>query len=513
MAYDTATGQQVAEIRDGTTCSSHDSLLIAGDGMSERLIVFPDERGSPHSRTDFRGFIGGFPEELRAYDIGGAQPSQQPVWRLGPAAEVGFDAVLGVSSWTAPDRPPTWAPSPGVATDDSLIFATVTFTGEGTGEGIVELVELALADGTELGRTELPMPNEEDADGNPTPMEPQIYLWYDLIVSDDTLLVAAPSERRGRSTDTLSSRVGFLAAFDVTGRLSGDPLWFKEGSRTEGFTAWRYPVISDGAVVGQPVNQNLQRPPIEPLEAYDLRTGELRFIADGRQCPVEGCAPSHLRGQGISDANGAIYTRAFVSQAPWAVNALVKLDATGSETWRFTDRDLAQAHTGQPQDDADPGSLPFTFTDQNPTVGPIADDGTLLLFALGNNSAVGSAEIRSTIVAIDNSGGLAQAPAPTPDPTPDPTPVPTFTDVDPANVHAPGINAVAAAGITTGCAPGRFCPADNVTRAQMATFLYRALLQDPAPAPQPDPTPKPGPDPGPDARSHPGPRAHPGPDA
>lgn len=37
------------------------------------------------------------------------------------------------------------------------------------------------------------------------------------------------------------------------------------------------------------------------------------------------------------------------------------------------------------------------------------------------------------------------------------------------------IDALAAAGITDGCAPGRFCPDDPVTRAQVATFLVNAF--------------------------------------
>ena len=59
-----------------------------------------------------------------------------------------------------------------------------------------------------------------------------------------------------------------------------------------------------------------------------------------------------------------------------------------------------------------------------------------------------------------------------------------FTDVDPDSSHAAGIDALAAAGITVGCAtePLRYCPHSPVTRAQMATFLTRALQLDPAPA-------------------------------
>jgi len=34
---------------------------------------------------------------------------------------------------------------------------------------------------------------------------------------------------------------------------------------------------------------------------------------------------------------------------------------------------------------------------------------------------------------------------------------------------------VAAAGITSGCAPNKYCPDDPVSRGQMASFLVRAL--------------------------------------
>jgi hypothetical protein len=49
-----------------------------------------------------------------------------------------------------------------------------------------------------------------------------------------------------------------------------------------------------------------------------------------------------------------------------------------------------------------------------------------------------------------------------------------FTD-DNGTTHEASINALAAAGITQGCGSGVFCPNDPVTRAQMASFLSRAL--------------------------------------
>ena len=48
-----------------------------------------------------------------------------------------------------------------------------------------------------------------------------------------------------------------------------------------------------------------------------------------------------------------------------------------------------------------------------------------------------------------------------------------FIDDD-GSIHEPNIERLAAAGITGGCAPQRFCPAAPVSRAQMASFLARA---------------------------------------
>ena len=55
------------------------------------------------------------------------------------------------------------------------------------------------------------------------------------------------------------------------------------------------------------------------------------------------------------------------------------------------------------------------------------------------------------------------------------------------SVHEASIDALAAAGITMGCGTGllRYCPGDPVTRAQMATFLHRALAGHDAEAPEP----------------------------
>ncbi len=55
-----------------------------------------------------------------------------------------------------------------------------------------------------------------------------------------------------------------------------------------------------------------------------------------------------------------------------------------------------------------------------------------------------------------------------------------FTD-DTDNVHEGAINALAELGITIGCGEGVYCPARGVSRAEMATFLFRALDLQPVP--------------------------------
>jgi hypothetical protein len=69
-----------------------------------------------------------------------------------------------------------------------------------------------------------------------------------------------------------------------------------------------------------------------------------------------------------------------------------------------------------------------------------------------------------------------------------PTELDSFVD-DSASVFASAINRLAAAGISKGCNPpanDRFCPESPVTRAEMASFLSRALdLPTPSVAPRP----------------------------
>ena len=56
-----------------------------------------------------------------------------------------------------------------------------------------------------------------------------------------------------------------------------------------------------------------------------------------------------------------------------------------------------------------------------------------------------------------------------------PPATPTFGDVPPSDAAYPFVEALAASGITAGCAGGNYCPDANLTRRQMAVFLAKAL--------------------------------------
>jgi len=59
-----------------------------------------------------------------------------------------------------------------------------------------------------------------------------------------------------------------------------------------------------------------------------------------------------------------------------------------------------------------------------------------------------------------------------------------FNDVDDTSSHIDGITWVKDAGVSVGCDNnGNYCPGDNVTRAQMGTFMYRLSGNDPNTSP------------------------------
>jgi hypothetical protein len=98
-----------------------------------------------------------------------------------------------------------------------------------------------------------------------------------------------------------------------------------------------------------------------------------------------------------------------------------------------------------------------------------------------------------------------------------------FFGDDNDSAHQGDINRLAAAGITGGCAPNRFCPSASISRGQMAAFIHRAMTRagtgstfgadadstgeeaTPAPTAEPVPEPTPTVEPSPSASPEPTP--------
>jgi hypothetical protein len=88
-----------------------------------------------------------------------------------------------------------------------------------------------------------------------------------------------------------------------------------------------------------------------------------------------------------------------------------------------------------------------------------------------------------------------------------------FADDD-GSLHEDNINAVAAADVASGCDTRAFCPRDDVTRAQMATFIVNAVdATEPEPQPSGSPGASPSANPSPSPSSSPSPSPSPSPSA
>jgi len=113
-------------------------------------------------------------------------------------------------------------------------------------------------------------------------------------------------------------------------------------------------------------------------------------------------------------------------------------------------------------DSATPGCGFFSVT---PTAPPlVADNGNSNLWIFLDYSDFSGAVVVNALRVFYH---LQVSPAPV---------TPTFGDVDPSNIFYQYIEALAAAGITSGCdLVPNYCPDRPITRAEMAVFMSRAL--------------------------------------
>ncbi len=308
-------------------------------------------------------------------------------------------------------------PRIGAFTDDSILVPVRT-------DDDFELVELSLLDGSVSNRVTLPT-YEEDGQ---TATDASSLLAANIAVTDGVAVVAAHHVQggvgalHGVELDGTWNETAWTQVFDAPGDLSFSP------TRASGP---RGMAVSDGNIISGAGVTVLFGHAASTGTATDW-SGSIRTAERAAQGGLEI----------ITDANGTIYTNTPFDD-PFQLNhAVTALSPTGGQQWRITRGALLDAIRVDDTDLVAPLRL-----------GPIDADGTLYLHG------------GSDIVAVDDSGGLADTRS-------------RFTDVSPDGVHAGNIERLVAREITSGLTETTYGPDQPVTRAQFATFLVRALGED-----------------------------------
>ena len=279
----------------------------------------------------------------------------------------------------------------------------------------LELVGLSLSDGEVIDRVALPV---LDADGEDTGDLNRLDTAH-LLVSGDQVIAGIRQGSGGRTGAVV--RVD-LSTWNTTILQTIEP---RNSTAASGPTQM--------ALSGNDVVYNSDR---NLLYGNDVTTGEPTSWS-GELAVREGGGGIDF--DVVTDSAGNIYT----AVRDGAVR-LVRFDPTGETDWRVPESAL-QAETGTP-----PGA--------NVRLAGITQAGDLV--AYGQNQ-----DTFGQIYVIDDSGGLAE----------EEQCVLPFTDVRETSVHAVNICRLVERGITSGVAEDRYNPRGDVTRAQMASFLARAL--------------------------------------
>lgn len=300
----------------------------------------------------------------------------------------------------------------GVFTDTTFITAVDIDDG---GNERIDLIEISLDDGSIVNQVEAPTASGV-ASGS-----------FDAVI----LLI---DQSRGTLVASMRSGPGSSPGPSVAGLDLNDDLsqtWIHTDMEREA----RDLTLGDGTVLFQEGARTTA--PGATLQGLSVATGDVTVEGLGA-----GTRP-------LTNPDGSGYT-SWRTPDMTRDRLITGFSAQGEAQWTIPPGRIAGQLNLESEDDLNMGAR---FASLN--MASIGADGTLFVTGSGDG-----------ILALDDTGGLAQAEAP-------------FPDVDPDSVHAPNIADLAARGITTGDADGNYNPNDDVTRAQFATFLVRALEIDP----------------------------------
>lgn len=277
-----------------------------------------------------------------------------------------------------------------------------------------ELTEISLATGAVTRSVELPI-----FDDNGDPTDPSGGFPTSVLIDGSTAVV--------------SYRFG-------TGALSAVDLNSFEVAWTEVFIDAPFDQSGPAALAlsgGNVVSASGAAP--DRLYAHSIANGD----------PASWSTDSNVRNgnaprQYLTDSAGAIYVNTSGPEGGRLDRSVTALSASGVQQWRFNRAGLLDA-TGLTDD--------VNGLKNDLFLGAIDAGGTLYLYR------------EEQVLAIDGSGGLAIA---------DQCELP-FTDVSITSTHGANICRLVELEITGGTTPTTYSPNQQVTRAQMATFLARAL--------------------------------------
>ena len=268
-------------------------------------------------------------------------------------------------------------------------------------------------------------------------------LWKSDGTEAGTVLVKDIRPGAGSSIEKAPDWLGLTVGGDLSQGFTvavGGTLFFVADDGASGNELWK----SDGTAAGTVLVKNIAPGPLGSDPFWLTRVGSRVYFAadnrvDGRELWVsDGTEAGTRRVTDLLPGAGS-----SMPQQLQAIGNILLFSATdgvhGLEAWRT---DGTAIGTRMIQDIA-PGALP-----SSPSVFTAA--GNHVFFA-ANDGATG---FEPWAVPLSN----VQS---------------TFGDVSTDFWAWPSIEALAAAGLTTGCAPGQFCPEASVSRAESAAFLVR----------------------------------------
>jgi hypothetical protein len=190
---------------------------------------------------------------------------------------------------------------------------------------------------------------------------------------------------------------------------------------------------------------------------YNILVDRYGQIYEGRHGGLtRGAIGAHARGYNTGSFGVSIMGNFDVAEVPAAaIESVARVTA-----WKYDVHGIDASPTRTMTAN---GTRIHPFTSHR-DVGPTACPGRYLYARMG--------QLRQRIAALATGAAPVGTAAAT-----------RFSDVPRHHTHHDAIETLARAGITQGCEPGRYCPRSSVARAQMASFLARALeLPDAGPS-------------------------------